>query len=305
MYIKCPTGNPIVDEVGKMNLSGNIIPETWYHTITNENGKPNLLAINILADIVYWYRPTEIRDEKTQAVSYSKKFNDADFLQRSYKQLTEKFGMSDKQVRCAIIRLEELGVIKRHFRTLTLNGYKVSNVMFLELFPDVLKRLTYLVEDANPIDQKGNTSLQNGSIGMVHNDTSPLDSRGSTYTKNTTENTTETITTSDEDDLLNKEDVVDEIKNLFAGYGMSDKDIVAIASVAKNDTEKCKKAKNVLDKQNKTVNNITGWLIDAIKNDYALNTRTASKRSKSFNNFIGRQYSSEELGKLEQCLLEY
>ena len=66
------TENPIVDAVGKMNLTGNIIPESWYHTIINENGKTNTLAILILADIVYWYRPTEERDETTLSVSYSK-----------------------------------------------------------------------------------------------------------------------------------------------------------------------------------------------------------------------------------------
>ena len=37
----------------------------WAKTICYENGKPNWNAINILSDIVYWYRPTEIRDEVT------------------------------------------------------------------------------------------------------------------------------------------------------------------------------------------------------------------------------------------------
>ena len=63
MDIKLKTGNKIVDKVGEMNISGNIIPEAWYHTVNNKNGKPNALAILILADIVNWYRPTEHRDE--------------------------------------------------------------------------------------------------------------------------------------------------------------------------------------------------------------------------------------------------
>ena len=41
------TGNPIVDAVGKMNLTGNIIPESWYHTIINENGKTKELQISV------------------------------------------------------------------------------------------------------------------------------------------------------------------------------------------------------------------------------------------------------------------
>ena len=52
------TGNRIVDEVGRINISGNIIPMVWFQAIRYPNGKPNVNAIIILADIVYWYRPT-------------------------------------------------------------------------------------------------------------------------------------------------------------------------------------------------------------------------------------------------------
>ena len=75
MNIHYTTGNKAVDAVGEMNLTGNIIPEAWYRTIT-KNGKPCSLAILLLADIVYWYRPTEHRDETTQNVIYKKKFRD-------------------------------------------------------------------------------------------------------------------------------------------------------------------------------------------------------------------------------------
>ena len=63
------TGNEIVDENAKLNISGNIIPQVWYRTIIRESGKPNLTAIIILADIVYWYKPTEIRDEGERNLS--------------------------------------------------------------------------------------------------------------------------------------------------------------------------------------------------------------------------------------------
>ena len=39
MMVIYSSGNLIVDEVGKIQLSGNIIPEAWFHTIiVNENG---------------------------------------------------------------------------------------------------------------------------------------------------------------------------------------------------------------------------------------------------------------------------
>lgn len=40
----------------EQNITGNIIPTIWYRTVLKENGKPYLLAIAILSDIVYWYR---------------------------------------------------------------------------------------------------------------------------------------------------------------------------------------------------------------------------------------------------------
>lgn len=35
------TGNPIVDEVGTMNFTGNVIPMVWFKTIKYPNGAPN------------------------------------------------------------------------------------------------------------------------------------------------------------------------------------------------------------------------------------------------------------------------
>ncbi len=62
------TGNKAVDMMSSLNITGNVIPVKWCHTIRYPNGKPNLNAIMILSDIVYWYRPREIRDERTGSV---------------------------------------------------------------------------------------------------------------------------------------------------------------------------------------------------------------------------------------------
>ena len=138
------TGNEIVDENAKLNISGNIIPQVWYRTIIRESGKPNLTAIIILADIVYWYKPTEIRDEGTgQVIGVRKKFK-SDLLQRSYQQISEQFGISKKEATNAVVFLEKLGVVKRVFRTISMNGIVVNNVLYLELIVDRLKKLTYL-----------------------------------------------------------------------------------------------------------------------------------------------------------------
>lgn len=137
------TGNAIVDENAKLAISGNVIPQTWYRTIVRESRKPNLTAIIILADVVYWYKPAELRDENTeQVVAVKKKFK-ADLLQRSYQQISVQFGISKREAANAIIFLEKLGVVKRVFRTVNINGLVVNNVLYLELDVQRLRQLTY------------------------------------------------------------------------------------------------------------------------------------------------------------------
>ena len=93
------TGSETVNRMCRLQFTGNVIPSTWYHTIKKETGKPNLNAIIILADIVYWYRPMEIRDEATgQLCGFKKKFQ-ADILQRNYQQLADQFGITAGIVR--------------------------------------------------------------------------------------------------------------------------------------------------------------------------------------------------------------
>lgn len=172
------TGNEIVDQMKSLNITGNVIPPIWYKVFNNTDieskvsGKIRLLAINILADIVYWYRPTEIRDEKTGfVIGYKKKFK-ADLLQRSYDDLCQMFMCSKKDGQRAVTFLESFGVIKRVFRTLKVSGITVSNVLFLQLDVDILKSLTY--PDVLPYGQnspypKTHTSTPKNEI--VHTNT--------------------------------------------------------------------------------------------------------------------------------------
>jgi len=138
------SGNPIVDAMGSLNITGNVIPTIWYKTILRENRKPYLLAIAILADIVYWYRPVEVRNQTTgQILGWKKKFS-GDILRQSYQYYADLFGESKKTVKMAIDRLEALCVLKREFRTIFHGeGLVSNNVMYLKLVPEQLYRLTY------------------------------------------------------------------------------------------------------------------------------------------------------------------
>lgn len=160
------TGNKTVDEIGKINFTGNIIPQAWFSTVVKSNGKPNLRAMMFLADIVYWYRPTEIRDEITGSVTAYKKKMKSDILQRSYKHLMEQFGCSKTEATAAIVDLEKLGVIQREFRTEIHNGVCSNNIMYIDLNVEALKRLTFPQSTEEILD---NTPIHKNM------DSSPLD----------------------------------------------------------------------------------------------------------------------------------
>lgn len=137
------TGSSTVDRMSRLQISGNVIPISWYQTIRKSTGKPNLTAIVILSDIVYWYRAVEVRDEMTgQLIGLKKKFR-SDILQRSYQQIAEQFGITKRDATNAIVELEKMGVVRRVFRMEEINGQMYSNVLFLDLNVDVLEKLTY------------------------------------------------------------------------------------------------------------------------------------------------------------------
>lgn len=185
------SGNEIVDMVGRISITGNIIPQIWYKTITHPSGKPYLEAIVILSDIVYWYRPTEVRDERTgEVIAYRKRFK-ADLLQRSYADLAQQFGISKREATNAVVALEKIGVVRRHLRTIDVNGTKMANVLFLELVPKALLALT--CGEVTPITFKSDTyHVQKGDLSR--SEVTPLTFKSETNTENTTENTTETST---------------------------------------------------------------------------------------------------------------
>lgn len=68
-------------------------------------------------------------------------------MQRSYQQLADQFGISKRDANNAVVELEKLGVVRRVFRTLCINGQQVPNVLFLDLDVDTLLALTYPAEE--------------------------------------------------------------------------------------------------------------------------------------------------------------
>lgn len=181
------TGNATVDAIGKMHLEGNMIPHLWYENIRFESNKPDLIAIVILAEIVYWYRPTYMKDELTgQTLGVRKRFN-ADLLQRSYESFADQFGVTKRQARDAIVRLENMGLIKRHFRTINPHGTPLSNVLFIELSVGHLGGVTFKRQRVSHLND-GGSDVEMSDVS--HPNVTPMTSQCQTYTEITTEITT-------------------------------------------------------------------------------------------------------------------
>lgn len=182
------SGNPIVDQMAKIQITGNVTPPAWYKTITLENGKPNSVAITILSDIVYWYRPTELRDEASgEYLGIRKKFRE-DYLQRSYQQISEQFGYTKRQAKDAIVALEKLGVVKRIFRTVSKGGVLANNVMYLELVPERLLEITY-PEEMGGLCRYNDTGMAMKSDSLPRSMATGASVKRQTNTENTAKNT--------------------------------------------------------------------------------------------------------------------
>ena len=138
------TGVESVDDLYGVEFTGNMIPHSWYAAIQTENGRPDLAAIVILAEILYWHRPTVERTADDAAVIVLKKKFHADLLQMSYAQIEKKLFLSKAQSRRALEKLESLGLIERCLRTVvTESGNKLGNVMYIKLFTQRLLEITF------------------------------------------------------------------------------------------------------------------------------------------------------------------
>lgn len=186
------SGSEAVDSIGKMHISGNVIPNTWYRTVVKEDGKPYLLAIILLAEFVYWYRPDEHRDEYSgESLGMKKRFAE-DKLQKSYPALAEKFGESRRSIMRAVHFLCDIGVITREARTVSKGeDCLLGNVLYIEVVPEVLYKLTYPDEvSESPRGKKTTPCDKNGIRACDKKCISPYTKNCITNTKNTyTQNT--------------------------------------------------------------------------------------------------------------------
>lgn len=203
------TGIASVDALYNINITGNIIPHTWYQTILTKTGKPDMKAMAILSEILYWHRPREsCGDGDPGEIVLEKKF-EADKLQLSYSQLQKKFNLSKAQCRRAMDNLERLGLIRREFRTIeTVSGVRLSNVMYIELLSDNLLQLTF-PQGQDP-GAKNVTRSSEKNDKVIDFDHTGSDKTVMTNTENTTKISTEII---NKDDLSIYQAELERVRN--------------------------------------------------------------------------------------------
>ncbi len=186
-----------VTEIGKIHFEGNIIPHPWYQRITLESGKPDLPAIIILAEIIYWYRPYQTLTKDGKPIL--RKHFDGDMFQCSAAYFEAKFGFTKTQARRAIARLEEGGLIRREFRDVVIQGILRNNITFIEPVPLAIMAITHpstaVTERVSAISET--LPLVNQTPSPVGETPSPVGeglSLKSHLSKITTETTTEIST---------------------------------------------------------------------------------------------------------------
>ncbi|WCN13139.1 hypothetical protein GV054_09030 [Marinomonas mediterranea] len=169
-----------VADIGRLGFTGNVTPKVWYKQILTPSGKPDFKAVALLSEIVYWYRPRELRDEHTGAVTgYQKRFSD-DMLHRSYASFSEDFGMTKREAQEAIKRLRDAGLIRCELRNKQVNGTQLSNVLYIEPVAQKIEEITF----PKAVETADVTPITNICDTPQHDDVTPIANNCDTPHKN-------------------------------------------------------------------------------------------------------------------------
>ncbi|PFG04491.1 DnaD domain protein [Bacillus sp. es.034] len=190
------SGCQVVDQIGEMEIVGNIVPHLWYKNITFSSGKAHFVAITLLADIVYWYRPTMIRDDSGMIVGARTKFK-GDMLQKSYQAFADTYGFTKRQVKDAIDFLVEHHLLFREFRTISSSSLILNNVMYVQPVAGNVKRVmeercnvSDLVSICPPVTPERTTSSPSKE-GLTHQEEGAPEVEEGTYTESTSKSSSE------------------------------------------------------------------------------------------------------------------
>ena len=146
-------------ESTNLKLKTNFRFKNWQFTLTKKSGNIDKGLNSLTELIIYWYKPQPIVDPDSGEKQFIHKFQ-GDVWQTSYAYLIKKLGCSKETIRRRIVKLEELGYIKREFKDILVNGQEYNNRLFIHLTNKFFKSVTgfnkvsYDGEDKIFIDSK-------------------------------------------------------------------------------------------------------------------------------------------------------
>lgn len=101
----------LVRQFGTIHLTGDTVPPEFFAAIKLPSGKPDIKAILILCNLIYWFRPIRPRDPNTdKPLAWRQKFKGIR-LQRDYEFWESKFGFTKRECKEACARLKNGGWI--------------------------------------------------------------------------------------------------------------------------------------------------------------------------------------------------
>ncbi|MDF5729092.1 MAG: hypothetical protein PUP92_13955 [Rhizonema sp. PD38] len=198
------TGHPIVDAIASISFAGNITPPSWFHHIVYTTAKSSvtkcdMLAVQILSDLVFWYRPYEKRHELTgESLGWRKKFAE-EHLRRSPDALSKIFNTSVKCVRESIKVLVNLGLITVILKPVKTVFGVFPNVMHITLIPERIAQITHQMregETAETIEKsllpkKDTCSTEGVTKQVLNKEHAATEQESYLYIENSIKNSTE------------------------------------------------------------------------------------------------------------------
>lgn len=168
----------LVRKLGTMHISGDIIPPQFFDVIrfpaTDKTAsKPDLSAILILSNLIYWFRPIRPEDPQTgKPLAWRQRFK-GEWLERDLMFWVEKFGLTKRQVKDACARLKKSDWVDSKQKPKTLGG---SNILFkpniekiyFTLFPESRETFERLSEKAERRLNVSRETFERPSSFLIH-----------------------------------------------------------------------------------------------------------------------------------------
>lgn len=136
-----------VAEVGTLHLVGNITPNAWCQHITNGRGNPDWTAIQVLAEIVGWWRPPkDAPDERLPRPRFAKKARHTEegtlVMECPYEDLARTFNISRRMAKKAVRKLEKEGLVEVYQLSIRVGGQILNNVIHVRPLARAIERIT-------------------------------------------------------------------------------------------------------------------------------------------------------------------